>query len=186
MNSKALDHFLVATERRAFRIAMIGVKNEETALDIVQLAMMRLAEKYGHHDPTEWPMLFQRILQNAILDHHRRLKVRRAWLSLFSELVPAGQDSESSDYSDTLLIDIADEAHREPEARISQRQVQAELNVAIGDLPLRQQQAFLLRYWEGLDITQTALAMGCSEGSVKTHCSRAMKKLSETLSFLKP
>ena len=65
MNSKALDHFLVATERRAFRIAMIGVKNEETALDIVQLAMMRLAEKYGHHDPTEWPMLFQRILQNA-------------------------------------------------------------------------------------------------------------------------
>lgn len=185
MNPKALDQFLASVEHRAFRIAVMAVRNDETALDLVQDAMMRLAEKYGDRPATEWPMLFQRILQNAILDHHRRQKVRRTWVSLFEDLTPAAGDDESGQDGEGLF-DAPDNRLLQPEMLAERRQHWDLLSVAIENLPIRQQQAFLLRYWEGLDIAQTAQAMGCSEGSVKTHCFRAIKNLGDALKLIEP
>lgn len=186
MNSKALDHFLASVERRAFRIAMLGVRNEESALDIVQDAMMRLAEKYAQRPEEEWPMLFQRILQNAILDHHRRQKVRRAWVSLFGDLLSPGDSGDGDSSAESSEFDMPDAPERQPDAMAMRQQSWSLIEGAITALPLRQQQAFVLRYWEGMDIAQTAAVMGCSEGSVKTHCSRAVKALEKTLAELNP
>lgn len=186
MNSKALDRFLAGVERRAFRIAMLAVRNEESALDLVQEAMMRLAEKYSDRPEQEWPPLFQRILQNAIMDYHRRQKVRRTWVSLFGDLGPAQADGDGDQPESNPAFDVADEEERQPEARFAQQQTWEIINEAVSRLPPRQQQAFLLRYWEGMDIAQTAAAMGCSEGSVKTHCSRAVKALEKSLAELNP
>lgn len=165
---------------------MLGVRNEESALDIVQDAMMRLAEKYAHRPEEEWPMLFQRILQNAILDHHRRQKVRRAWVSLFGDLLPHDDSADADSSADSSEFDMPDAPDRQPDALAMQHQSWELIEQAIADLPLRQQQAFVLRYWEGMDIAQTAAAMGCSEGSVKTHCSRAVKALEKSLAELNP
>ncbi|WVN41051.1 RNA polymerase sigma factor [beta proteobacterium MWH-UniP1] len=184
MNPKALDHFLAGVERRAFRMAMLATRNEPAALDLVQDAMMRLAEKYGSRPEEEWPMLFQRILQNAILDFHRRQKVRRTWITLFSDLSPKGSESEDDQAFEHPLADTADESERQPEALLSRKQTWEQITQAIAQLPARQQQAFLLRYWEGLDISETAQVMGCSEGSVKTHCSRAVAALTKALPHL--
>ena len=183
MNPKALDQFLAGIEGRAFRIAMLSVNNQATALDLVQDAMMRLAEKYAARPEDEWPMLFQRILQNAILDFHRRQKVRRAWMTLFTDLSPKDVDDEDTSYEHPLA-DRADAPELGPEAILSRKQSWEQITHAIAELPLRQQQAFVLRYWEGLDIAQTAQVMGCSEGSVKTHCSRAVNTLAKALPFL--
>jgi len=183
MEPKALDRFLAEVERRAFKIAVLSVQNEDIALEMVQEAMMRLAEKYADHTPDEWPMLFQRILQNAILDHHRRQKVRRAWVSLFGDLRPPSHDEDEGQEEGSDLV--PDEAAEGPEDQVARQNLRRHLEGAISALPIRQQQAFLLRYWEGLDIAQTAQAMNCSEGSVKTHCFRAVKALSESLAFLR-
>lgn len=166
-------------------MAMMGVRNEQAALDIVQDAMMRLAEKYALRPETEWPMLFQRILQNAILDHHRRQKVRRTWVSLFGDLLADQEASTDQAIPDTVM-EIADDPALQPEQLVERSRTRAMIERAIADLPLRQQQAFLLRYWEGLDIAQTAAVMGCSEGSVKTHCFRAVKTLGQVLAVLQP
>ncbi|MBU3725813.1 MAG: RNA polymerase sigma factor [Burkholderiaceae bacterium] len=182
MDNKALERFLTDIERRAFKIAMLGVQDEQVALDMVQEAMMRLAEKYADRSPEEWPMLFHRILQNAILDHHRRQKVRRAWVSLFGDMKPVQELEDGSESAPEL--DMPDDESAQPDALLARQQLREQLDSAIAALPIRQQQAFLLRYWEGLDIAQTAQAMGCSEGSVKTHCFRAVKTLSESLAFL--
>lgn len=186
MNPKALDRFLASVERRAFRMAMLATQNEAAALDLVQEAMMRLAEKYADRPENEWPLLFQRILQNAILDHHRRQKVRRTWTTLFSDLSPGGQSDDDDTRLDHPLADTPDDARQQPDAQLVQKQTWEHITEAIAQLPVRQQQAFVLRYWEGLDIAQTALAMGCSEGSVKTHCSRAVASLAKALPFLNP
>jgi RNA polymerase sigma-70 factor (ECF subfamily) len=186
MNPKALDGFLASIERRAFRMAVLATKNEQAALDLVQDAMMRLAEKYGDRPETEWPMLFQRILQNAILDHHRRQKVRRAWVTLFSDLSPIGEDGPDGAEFEHPFADMPDSPERQPEVLFSQKQTWEQITDAIAKLPVRQQQAFLMRYWEGFDIAQTAQVMGCSEGSVKTHCSRAVSALTKALPSLKP
>lgn len=187
MLNKALDRFLASVERRAYRTALLGVKDEQVALDLVQDAMMRLAEKYPHHNPDEWPLLFQRILQNAILDHYRRQKVRRAWVSLFGDLLSGsagGPGPEESSTAEEPISQMPSPADQEPERQVLQRQQMSRIETAISELPLRQRQAFLLRYWEDMDVAETAQAMGCSEGSVKTHCSRAVKALSHALSDL--
>jgi RNA polymerase sigma-70 factor (ECF subfamily) len=185
MNPKALDQFLAGTEGRAFRIAMLSVNNQATALDLVQEAMLKLAEKYAGNPPEDWPLLFHRILHNAILDHHRRQKVRRAWVSLFGDLIPQSDENDASPI-DNSLFDVADRAAQEPEAQLQTKQVLARIDQALADLPVRQRQAFVLRYWEDMDISQTAQAMGCSEGSVKTHCSRAVKALHNALADIRP
>jgi RNA polymerase sigma-70 factor (ECF subfamily) len=166
-------------ERRAFKQAMFAIRNEETALDIVQDAMMRLAEKYGDRPTTEWPMLFQRILQNAIRDSYRRSKVRSLWTTLLSSLSP--NDDEDVDPLETIAAESESEGLATPHRQLERSQLLGVIEKEIQKLPPRQREAFLLRYWEEMDIAETATAMGCSEGSVKTHCSRATHTLAAAL-----
>ncbi|MBI5862487.1 MAG: RNA polymerase sigma factor [Rhodocyclales bacterium] len=175
----ALSDFLASIERRAFKQAMFAVQNQETALDIVQDAMMKLAEKYGNHPSGEWPMLFQRILQNTIRDSFRRSKVRSLWMTLFSSFV--GSDDEDTDPLDIISASSESVAFQSPQKQLEQAQILTLLEREIEKLPARQREAFLLRYWEEMGITETASIMGCSEGSVKTHCSRATHTLAVTL-----
>lgn len=175
-----LSEFLSSVERRAFKHAAFAVRDDHAALDIVQDAMIKLAEKYGGKPAEELPMLFQRILQNTIRDYYRRQKVKNAWTTLFSALQPK-QDDEEFDPLDVLEDNDNQSAPATPDASLQQKQVIALVEQALTDLPARQREAFLLRYWEGLDTAETAAAMGCSEGSVKTHCSRANHALAVAL-----
>jgi RNA polymerase sigma-70 factor (ECF subfamily) len=150
------------------------------ALDIVQDAMLKLAEKYSDKPNDELPLLFQRILQNTIRDHFRRQKVRSAWLTFFSGLQPKHEE-EDFDPLDVLEDDDNQSTPAAPFEALEQKQLIAVIEQAMTVLPARQREAFLLRYWEGLDTAETATAMGCTEGSVKTHCSRATHVLAEIL-----
>jgi len=156
------------------------VHNEHTALDIVQDAMIKLAEKYGDKPANEYPQLFQRILQNTIRDHYRRQKVRNTWTTLFSSLMPKNEDDEF-DPLESLADEDNPSAPPLPDTALQQKQVIARIERALERLPARQREAFLLRYWEGMDIAETAAVMGCTEGSVKTHCSRATHALAAAL-----
>jgi RNA polymerase sigma-70 factor, ECF subfamily len=148
-------------------------------LDIVQDAMIKLADKYSDKPLAELPMLFQRILQNTIRDFYRRAKVRSTWTTLFSSLTPA--DDDDADPLETLHQEEGSKAKETPHGLFEQSQVLGLIEKEVEKLPPRQRQAFLLRYWEELDIAETAAAMGCSEGSVKTHCSRAVHTLAAAL-----
>ena len=164
----------MSAERRAYKHALFAVRDQHAALDIVQDAMLRLAEKYGARPAGELPLVFQRILQNAIRDHFRRQKVRTFWVSPLAALKAADPDDDDSDPLETLLAGADSKfPGGAPAAALEQTQVLALIEKALEALPPRQRQAFLLRYWEELDVAQTASIMGCSEGSVKTHCSRA-------------
>ncbi|MBI3148794.1 MAG: RNA polymerase sigma factor [Betaproteobacteria bacterium] len=177
-----LSSFLAEVERRAYKHAMFALRDEHTALDVVQEAMLKLTEKYSGKPPFELPMLFQRILQNAIHDHFRRQKVRNTWTTLFSSLGPKGEDQgEDHDPLETLDLGADSNAASNPLARLTQTRTMATIEWALTRLPARQREAFLLRYWEEFDVAETAAAMGCSEGSVKTHCSRATHALAEML-----
>jgi RNA polymerase sigma-70 factor, ECF subfamily len=159
---------------------MFAVREEETALDIVQDAMLKLAEKYGDRPEEEFPMLFQRILQNTIRDFYRRSKVRSLWITLLSAF--STNDDEDYDPLETLAPDEDDSGPRTPESKLLQAQTLNLIDGEIKKLPARQREAFLMRYWEDMDVAETAAAMGCSEGSVKTHCSRATHALAAALS----
>ncbi len=175
-----LSSFLESVERRAFKQAMFAVRDEEAALDIVQDAMMKLAEKYGDRPDEEFPMLFQRILQNTIRDYYRRSKVRSMWTTLLSAFSP--DDDEDYDPLETLAADEDDAGPKTPESKLLQVQTLNLIEDEIKKLPPRQREAFLMRYWEDMDVAETAAVMGCSEGSVKTHCSRATHTLAVALS----
>jgi RNA polymerase sigma-70 factor (ECF subfamily) len=176
-----LSAFLAEVERRAFKQALFAVRNEEAALDIVQDAMLKLTEKYAGKPPAELPMLFQRILQNTIHDHFRRQKVRSTWTTLLSALGQKDDKDEDFDPLETLAVRPDSNASVDPAGAHEQAETVALIEQALARLPARQREAFLLRYWEELDVAETAKAMGCSEGSVKTHCSRAVHALAETL-----
>jgi len=176
-----LSAFLEGVERRAFKQAVFAVRDEEAALDIVQDAMLRLAEKYGHRPVEELPLLFHRIMQNAIRDWYRRQKVRSLWTTLLSSL-GAGR-GEEDDYDPLETLEAADGSNVEesPSVQVERTQVLEIIEQEIAKLPSRQREAFIMRYWEELDVAETARAMGCSEGSVKTHCSRATHALAVAL-----
>jgi RNA polymerase sigma-70 factor (ECF subfamily) len=175
-----LSAFLESVERRAFKQAVFAVREQEAALDIVQDAMLRLAEKYGHRPAAELPLLFHRIMQNAIRDWFRRQKVRTLWTTLLSSLTP-GREDDDQDPLETL--EAADESNVEeaPATQLERAQVLEIIEQELARLPERQRQAFIMRYWEELDVAETARVMGCSEGSVKTHCSRATHTLAAAL-----
>lgn len=178
---KELSDFLENVERRAFKQAVYAVRKDEAALDIVQDAMIKLAEKYGDKPAAELPMLFQRILQNTIHDFFRREKVRNTWVTLFSSM---GGDADDHEDFDLLETYEAEEGSQEAEStadKFERQQVLALIDDEIQKLPTRQREAFLMRYWEDMDVAETAAAMGCSEGSVKTHCSRATHALAQAL-----
>ena len=169
-----MSDFLAGAERRAYKHAFFAVRDQHTALDIVQDAMLRLADKYGTRPAAELPLVFQRILQNAIRDHFRRQKVRSFWTSPLAALKGSNPDDDDADPLETLLLgDDSKNSGGIPAAALEQSQLLALIEKALETLPPRQRQAFLLRYWEELDVAETAAAMGCSQGSVKTHCSRA-------------
>ena len=160
-----LNRFLAEVETSAFQLARYAVRDTDEALDLVQDAMFTLARKYGRKPVTEWRPLFFRILQNRIRDWHRRSSVRRR---LFSESVIDGVDR---------IEQAIDGGATDPMRHLGADGAVDEVEAAVGDLPLRQQQAFLLRSIEGMSVAETALAMGCSQGSVKTHYSRALNVL---------
>ncbi len=156
------------------------MRDEHTALDIVQDAMLKLADKYAAKPAEELPLLFQRILQNTIRDYYRRQKVRSMWTTLMSSLVPQHEDPDY-DPLDTLQDKDNNSQALAPDVSLEQSQSLALIEKALMNLPPRQREAFLLRYWENMDTTETAAAMGCSEGSVKQHCSRATHALAAAL-----
>ncbi len=178
-SDKELSDFLQAVEKRAFKRAHYATQDVDAALDLVQEAMIRLSEKYAPRDASEWPMLFQRILGNAILDWHRRQRVRSAWVSNLSDFSTG--DDDGFDLLDTLELQAASAFLEGTDRQLERAQTLDMLETEIQKLPERQREAFLLRYWEGLDVAETAAAMGCSEGSVKTHCSRATHTLARAL-----
>jgi RNA polymerase sigma-70 factor (ECF subfamily) len=178
---KELSDFLENVERRAFKQAVYAVRKDESALDIVQDAMIKLAEKYGDKPAAELPMLFQRILQNTILDYFRREKVRNTWVTLFGGM--GKRESEDGDF-DILESYEAEEGSGAAESsadQVERMQTLTIIDAEVQKLPARQREAFLMRYWQDMDVAETAEAMGCSEGSVKTHCSRATHALADAL-----
>jgi RNA polymerase sigma-70 factor (ECF subfamily) len=165
-----MELFLADIQSRAFRMAQLATGNRDDALDIVQDAMIKLVQKYSAHDKATWKPLFYSILESRILDWHRRQKVRnrfRTWFHLDNE----------DEVAENPLEQQADDNHVIPDFQLQDAQFMQNLETALQELPIRQQQVFLLRLWEGLDISQTAIAMQCSESSVKTHYARALEKL---------
>jgi len=177
---KELDAFLREVEKRAFKRSMYHVRNEESALDIVQDSMMKLAQHYGHKPAQELPMLFQRILSNCTLDWFRRQKTQNA---LFTHLgdFESSDDGGEFDLLETLLQSDETTEAENPQGQTERAQTLRAIEAEIQVLPARQREAFLMRYWEDMDVAETASAMGCSQGSVKTHCSRAVAALSKAL-----
>lgn len=173
-NESELNRFLADVERRALVIAEFATRDRDEALDLVQDSMLSFVRHYAGKPREQWPPLFHRVLQNRIRDWHRRGTVRRR---LFGWL--AAGDSEESPTDP--IQQAADPTARSPELLVAQDAAGAAAIDGIGRLPARQQQAFLLRIWEGLDVRATATAMGCSEGSVKTHLSRALANLQKRL-----
>jgi RNA polymerase sigma-70 factor, ECF subfamily len=167
----ALDRFLSAVEVKAFRMARIATGNEDDALEIVQETMLTLVQRYGTRSEQEWGPLFHRILQNRIRDWYRRSKVRNRFRVWFN------RDTDEDD----PLENRPDPAAEEPLQQLEKERFGAALEKAISELPNRQQQAFLLRAWEGMSVEEAAAAMGISGGSVKTHYSRAVHTLREQL-----
>lgn len=141
--------------------------------------MLKLAEKYSARPVDELPMLFQRILQNTIRDHFRRHKVRSLWTTLFSSLTKP--EDEEDDFLETFHVKQDTNPVDAPVENLERTQLVAIIEEALVTLAPRQREAFLLRYWEDMDVAQTAAVMGCSEGSVKTHCSRATHALAAIL-----
>ena len=175
-----MSEFLAQVERRAFKQAAFGVRDDHAALDIVQDAMLKLAEKYSDRPIEELPMLFQRILQNTIRDFYRRQKVRSLWTTLFSALTPSHAE-EDFDILETLESHDDSKPVDGPAENLERAQLLELIEEGLKSLPARQREAFLLRYWEEMDVAETAITMGCSQGSVKTHCSRATHALAVIL-----
>jgi len=167
-----LDRFLRQVEASAFRIALVSVRDRDEALDIVQDAMMRLATRYARREPREWKPLFYRILQNRIRDWGRRRSVSRRVMSFFS-----AHDGDEED----LIARAPGPASDDPAAAVAGIDAMIALEAALRELSDRQRQVFMLRTFENLDVAETALAMGVSDGSVKTHYSRAVGRLRELL-----
>ncbi|MFC3110373.1 RNA polymerase sigma factor [Undibacterium arcticum] len=178
---KELSDFLENVERRAFKQAAYAVRKDEAALDIVQDAMIKLAEKYGDRPAAELPPLFQRILQNTILDYFRREKVRNTWVSLFSSMGNSSNDQDDFDLLESYESEEGSQTTESSIDKIERAQILTLIDAEVQKLPTRQREAFLMRYWQDMDVAETATAMGCSEGSVKTHCSRATHTLAQAL-----
>jgi RNA polymerase sigma-70 factor (ECF subfamily) len=175
-----LSDFLRSVDKRAFKRVVYAVRDADAALDIVQDSMIRLAEKYGDRPASELPLLFQRILSNATTDWFRRQKVRGAVMQSFSDF--EGHDGEEPvDLLDTLEALQSTEGTESAADALSRAQLLQIIDSEVQKLPPRQREAFLMRYWEEFDVAETASVMGCSEGSVKTHCSRAVHALARAL-----
>jgi len=171
---RQLNQFLTEVERRALRMAEIAVRDRDDALDLVQDAMIKLARNYANRPSTEWAPLFFRILQNGIRDWHRRQKVRNRVMVWFGR-------ARSGDDDYDITANAPDPVGRTPDEQLQTTEAMQQLEHAVQKLPDRQREAFMLRTFQGLNVAATATAMGCSDGSVKTHYSRAIHSLRDTL-----
>lgn len=180
---KELSDFLKSVEKRAFKRTVYAVRDDDAALDIVQDSMIRLAEKYADRPAEELPLVFPRILSNATMDWFRRQKVRNSVVRNLSSFESSEDDAGGGDFDLLEALESADGALGAESAAdsVSRAQILQLIDSHVGELPARQREAFLLRYWEELDVAETASVMGCSEGSVKTHCSRAVHALAKAL-----
>ncbi len=178
---KELSDFLKSVERRAFKRTAYAVRDDDAALDIVQDSMIRLAEKYVDRPAAELPLLFQRILSNATMDWFRRQRVRNAVMLNMSAFEGEGEDGADFDLLESLETADGLLGSESAADSVSRAQILGVIESEVGELPARQREAFLLRYWEELDVAETASVMGCSEGSVKTHCFRAIQALGKAL-----
>ena len=179
-SDQELSSFLKSVEKRAFKRTAFTVRDDDAALDIVQDSMIRLAQRYADRPASEFPMLFQRILSNATMDWFRREKVRH---NVISNLSDFEREDDDGDFDLLETLEVADGSAGVESAAdaVSRAQTLEAIESEIAALPARQREAFLLRYWEEFDVADTAQAMGCSEGSVKTHCSRAVHALAKAL-----
>ncbi len=175
-----ISDFLKGVEKRAFKRSLYHVRNEESALDIVQDSMMKLVEHYSHKEAEELPMLFQRILSNATIDWFRRQQTHRERFVNLDDFDDHKGETDL-DALGHLLSPDEQSANASSENQVQSAQVLREIEQELQNLPLRQREAFLLRYWEEMDLAETASIMGCSQGSVKTHCFRAVAALSKAL-----
>jgi len=177
--NEALNNFLAQHERKAFRMAQLAVGNADDAHDIVQDAMIKLVKKYSSRTAQEWPPLFHRIMQHQITSWYRKRQLQQRWFPWFKHNVEDGEDNAT-------LLHIHDPAGRSPDELLANQQAMAKLEQAMALLPLRQKQAFLCRCLQGLTTNETAHAMACSTGSVKTHYHRALTTLREQLGEVWP
>jgi len=177
---KELSDFLRSVEKRAFKRTAYTVRDDDAALDIVQDSMIRLAEKYFDRPAAELPLVFQRILSNATMDWFRRQKVRTSLVQNFSQFEAFGDEGDF-DLLETLEAAQGSTESESAADSVSRAQILLAIESEVASLPARQREAFLLRYWEEFDVAETATVMGCSEGSVKTHCSRAVHALARAL-----
>src|SRR5271156_7005066 len=173
--TRALDKFLAEIERRAFRMAQVALRDPDDAMDVVQDAMLKLARNYASRPGAEWRPLFYRILENGIRDLQRRRSVRKRFMTW----MPSAKQDPDNEAQDPLE-NVADASPAVPDV-LMRDQAMLKLESSLQALPARQRQAFMLRHFEGLDVADTATAMGCSEGSVKTHYSRAVHTLRDQL-----
>lgn len=173
--NRALENFLASVERQAFLMARVATDSREEALDIVQDSMLGLVKKYGKNAETEWRQLFFRILQSRIRDWYRRQAVRKRWRVWFS-FSPGEKDED-----DDPVSRVEDPRRSDPEKELLRAAATARLAKALRSLPLRQQQTFMLRAWQGMSVAETAQVMNCAEGSVKTHYARALGSLRKEL-----
>jgi RNA polymerase sigma-70 factor (ECF subfamily) len=171
---RQLNQFLADVERRALRIAEISVRDRDEALDLVQDAMIKLVRSYADRSSNEWTPLFYRILQNLVRDWHRRQKVRNRVMVWFGRAAPGDDEYDP-------IAQAPDPAGRTPDEHLQTDDAMRQMESAVRELPARQREAFMLRTFEGLDVAGTAIAMGCSEGSVKTHYFRAVHTVRERL-----
>lgn len=169
-NKAKLDQFLASVERPAFRMAEIATRNRDDALDIVQDTMIKLVEKYALKPASEWQPLFYRILQSRIVDHYRRNAIQKRFFKWI------GFNSESRNEIEETVADPFG-----PADFLDEQLTWAALQAGLRALPLRQQQVFLLRAWQGLSVVETSRIMKCSQGSVKTHLSRATHALKKSM-----
>ena len=175
---KELSDFLRSVEKRAFKRTAYAVRDDDAALDIVQDAMIRLAESYCDRPAAELALVFPRILSNATMDFFRRQKVRTGLIQNFSGFESG---DEAADFDMMEVLESTGQAAESEFDRLSRTQSLQAIEEEVAKLPARQREAFLLRYWEEFDVAETALVMGCSEGSVKTHCFRAVHALATAL-----
>jgi RNA polymerase sigma-70 factor (ECF subfamily) len=173
--TRELEKFLAEVERRAFRMAQVALRDPDDAMDVVQDAMLKLARNYASRPSAEWRPLFYRIMENGIRDLQRRRSVRKRFMTW----LPSAKQDPDNEAQDPLET-VADASPAVPEV-LMRDQAMVKLETSLQALPARQRQAFMLRNFEGLDVAGTAAAMGCSEGSVKTHYSRAVHTLRDQL-----
>ena len=167
-----MDDFLASVEQQAYRIAFIALSNHEEALDVVQDTMISLVTKYQHRPESEWRTLFFSILHNRMTDSHRKNTRKRRLFGWFDR-----SDGDDKD----AIEQVEGEVGQQPTQSLEDNETMTAIEKAVHGLPLRQQEAFMLRMVEGFDTKETAKIMGCSAGSVKTHLSRALSALKEVL-----